>query len=240
MHLTFGTFVKGQLFKAPKPVVKADLTGKTVIVLGANTGLGFEATKHFASMNAGGLILALRSKPKQGTGRAHRTAPELKTETGYGKAELWLVDLADFASVKEFADKFERDGGRLDILVENAGVGGFTYEPLQATELDPINGTAKANGLEKHQESVKSYQKAIESTSIPALQRQCQSALEFAQAKIPKSSPISLSDNLENSRAERLNRTGAAPMVVQPTSSKKQGVWLLANNGGDYSWVPIV
>jgi NAD(P)-dependent dehydrogenase (short-subunit alcohol dehydrogenase family) len=47
-----------------KPVVKADLTGKTVVVLGANTGLGFEATKHFATMNPGRLILACRSQSK--------------------------------------------------------------------------------------------------------------------------------------------------------------------------------
>ncbi|KAJ6457396.1 hypothetical protein C8R47DRAFT_1227432 [Mycena vitilis] len=123
MRLTFGTFVKGQLFKAPKPVVKSDLTGKTVIVLGANTGLGFEATKHFARMNAGRLILACRSQS-----RGQAAVDKLKAETGYGKAELWLIDLADFESVKQFAGKFERDGGRLDILVENAGVGGFTYE----------------------------------------------------------------------------------------------------------------
>jgi NAD(P)-dependent dehydrogenase (short-subunit alcohol dehydrogenase family) len=46
----------------------------------------------------------------------------LKAETGYSKAELWIIDLADSMSVKCFVDKFERDGGRLDILVENAAV----------------------------------------------------------------------------------------------------------------------
>ncbi|KAJ7367136.1 hypothetical protein DFH08DRAFT_185925 [Mycena albidolilacea] len=57
-----------------------------------------------------------------------RTAPlELQAETGYAKGELWLVDLADFDSVKRFADKFESDGGRLDILVENAAISTGTY-----------------------------------------------------------------------------------------------------------------
>lgn len=48
----------------PSPVVKADLSGKTVIVIGANVGLGFEAAKHFASLNPGRLILGCRSEQK--------------------------------------------------------------------------------------------------------------------------------------------------------------------------------
>ena len=52
----------------------------------------------------------------------------LRTETGYDQAELWLVDQADFSSVKSFADKFEEQGGRLDYLILNAAVGLQTYE----------------------------------------------------------------------------------------------------------------
>jgi NAD(P)-dependent dehydrogenase (short-subunit alcohol dehydrogenase family) len=115
MRLSLWDFIVDQ-WRAQPPVVKVDLTGKTVIVLGANTGIGFEASKHFATMNPGRLILACRSQSK---GQA--ALDELKATTGYSKAELWIIDLADFASVKEFANKFERDGGRLDILVENAG-----------------------------------------------------------------------------------------------------------------------
>ncbi|KAJ7483178.1 hypothetical protein FB451DRAFT_1338105 [Mycena latifolia] len=119
MQITFWGFVFNQ-WKTVQPVVKTDLSGKTVVVIGANTGLGFEATKHFASMNPGRLILACRNQSK---GEA-----AIETETGYSKAELWIIDLADFASVKHFADKFEQDGGRLDILVENAGVATWAYE----------------------------------------------------------------------------------------------------------------
>jgi NADP-dependent 3-hydroxy acid dehydrogenase YdfG len=46
----------------------------------------------------------------------------LSEDTGYQIAELWIIDLADFASVKSFADRFDKEGGRLDLLVENAGV----------------------------------------------------------------------------------------------------------------------
>jgi NAD(P)-dependent dehydrogenase (short-subunit alcohol dehydrogenase family) len=43
-------------------------------------------------------------------------------DTGCQTAELRIIDLADFASVKSFADRFDKEGGRLDILVENAAV----------------------------------------------------------------------------------------------------------------------
>ncbi|KAF7345532.1 WW domain-containing oxidoreductase [Mycena venus] len=42
--------------------------------------------------------------------------------------EMWIIDLADFSSVRKFADKFERDGGCPGILVENAAIGSFKYE----------------------------------------------------------------------------------------------------------------
>lgn len=60
---TFLNFVQDQWTPIP-PVVTADLEGKTVIITGANTGLGFEAAKHFARMNPGRLILACRSQQK--------------------------------------------------------------------------------------------------------------------------------------------------------------------------------
>ncbi|KAJ7671217.1 hypothetical protein B0H17DRAFT_1209073 [Mycena rosella] len=110
-------------FAKPPSVTKADLTGKTGIVLGANTGLGFEATKHFARMNPGWLILACRSQSK---GLA--ALEQVKADTGFKNAELWITDLSDFASAKSFADKFEQDGGRLDVLVENAGLAPTAYE----------------------------------------------------------------------------------------------------------------
>lgn len=46
------------------PVAKADLQGKVVLVVGANTGLGFEATKHFALMGPARLVLACRNEAR--------------------------------------------------------------------------------------------------------------------------------------------------------------------------------
>lgn len=46
------------------PVVKADLTGKTVVVVGANAGLGLEACKHFAMMKPARIIMGCRSEKR--------------------------------------------------------------------------------------------------------------------------------------------------------------------------------
>jgi retinol dehydrogenase-12 len=63
MKLTVSDFIKNQWTAVP-PVAQADLTGKTVIITGANNGIGFEAAKHFARMKPGKLILACRSKER--------------------------------------------------------------------------------------------------------------------------------------------------------------------------------
>lgn len=58
-------------------------------------------------------------------------ATELKRDTGCETAELWILDLASFDSVKSFSDRFNKEGGRLDILVENAAVA--PSDPLRTT-----------------------------------------------------------------------------------------------------------
>ncbi|KAG1738038.1 hypothetical protein EDB19DRAFT_1636601 [Suillus lakei] len=106
------------------PVETADLSGKTVLVVGANVGIGLEASKHFARMQPARLIMACRNETK---GKA--ALAEIEQETGYNGCELWIVDLANFASVTAFADKFEKEGGDLHILVMNAGILQHVYQP---------------------------------------------------------------------------------------------------------------
>jgi retinol dehydrogenase-12 len=46
------------------PVEMIDLSAKTVLVVGANVGIGLEASKHFARMQPARLIIACRSESK--------------------------------------------------------------------------------------------------------------------------------------------------------------------------------
>ncbi|KJA23640.1 hypothetical protein HYPSUDRAFT_201349 [Hypholoma sublateritium FD-334 SS-4] len=116
MQFKVAQFLKEQ-YNPVSAVVQADLQGKTVIVTGANNGIGFETAKHFARMNPAKLILACRSQE-----RGEAAVKKIWEETGCSNVELWLLDLASFESVKAFAERFEREGTRLDLLVENAAI----------------------------------------------------------------------------------------------------------------------
>ena len=84
------------------------LDGRTVVVTGANSGLGLIAARAFARAGAH-VVLAVRNTTKGSAAAA--TVP--------GSAEVRALDLSDLASVRAFADEWEGD---LDILVNNAGV----------------------------------------------------------------------------------------------------------------------
>ena len=93
-----------------------DQTGRTVVVTGANSGTGRETAKRLAAAGAR-VVLAVRN-PDKG---ADALAEVLGTRPD-AQAEVRILDLADLASVRAFADGLGRDLGRLDTLVNNAGV----------------------------------------------------------------------------------------------------------------------
>ncbi|KAK0214489.1 hypothetical protein IW262DRAFT_274804 [Armillaria fumosa] len=112
-----------------RAVISADLSGKTLVLTGANTGLGFEAAKHFAKMNPARLVLTARDGTK-----AKKALTEIQADTGYTRAEFWILDLANFASLVAFADRIDLELERLDILVENAGIATWDYEQVEGWE----------------------------------------------------------------------------------------------------------
>ena len=93
-----------------------DLTGKVIIVTGANSGIGFEAAKEFARKNAQ-TILACRNMDK---GQA--ALAEIQAEILGAQVELMQLDLASQASVAQFAGEFKTKYEQLDVLVNNAGI----------------------------------------------------------------------------------------------------------------------
>jgi NAD(P)-dependent dehydrogenase (short-subunit alcohol dehydrogenase family) len=93
-----------------------DLTGKTTIVTGANTGIGFETA--LALYEAGAhVVLACRS-----LGNAQEALAKIKEQKGKGILETALLDLASLAAVKQFAETFIQKHRQLHLLINNAGV----------------------------------------------------------------------------------------------------------------------
>ena len=95
---------------------RASLLGKTVIVTGANTGIGKTTALDMAARGAR-VILACRSEK-----RALPAVEEIVEKTKNSEVLFMKLDLASFSSVQEFSDKFLRNEKRLDILINNAGV----------------------------------------------------------------------------------------------------------------------
>ena len=93
-----------------------DLTGKVVIVTGANSGLGLASTKAFAAKGAT-VIMACRNMSK-----AEKAKAEVLAGTPNANLDLMPLDNASLASVKAFSDAFKAKYDRLDILLNNAGV----------------------------------------------------------------------------------------------------------------------
>ena len=86
--------------------------GRTVIVTGANSGLGFVTARELARVGAK-TILAVRNKAKGDEAAAAMT----------GDVEVRSLDLQDLASVRAFADGIDT----VDVLVNNAGIMAVPY-----------------------------------------------------------------------------------------------------------------
>lgn len=93
-----------------------DQQGKLAVVTGANSGTGKEAAKRLATAGAH-VVLAVRSPDKGEQARA-----EIRTAHPAAHVEVRRLDLADLASVREFADDLIAEGKPLDLLLNNAGV----------------------------------------------------------------------------------------------------------------------
>ena len=93
-----------------------DQTGKLIIVTGANSGTGMEATRRLAAAGAH-VVMAVRTPAKGEQARA-----EILAQHPGARLEVLRVDLADLASVREFAGRLLAAGTPIDLLVNNAGV----------------------------------------------------------------------------------------------------------------------
>ena len=111
-----------------------DLTGKTILITGCNSGIGYETMR----------VLCARGAHVLGTGRTFAKAAEACASVegpGHGKATPLECELTDFTNVAACAAQVNNMGIPVDVLILNAGV-----MALQELEQVDINGTL----LEKH------------------------------------------------------------------------------------------
>ena len=93
-----------------------DLSGKNVVITGANTGLGFATAKAMAEKNAN-VIMACRSQE-----RAEKAKQDILEDYPNASIDILLLDLGDLSTVDAFAKAYKERYKSLDILINNAGV----------------------------------------------------------------------------------------------------------------------
>jgi len=99
----------------------SDLHGKVAVVTGASKGIGAEIAKALSA--AGAAVVVNYSSSKEG---AERVVAEIAAKGG--KAVAISGDVAKAAEVTRLFDETKKAFGRLDVLVNNAGV--YKYVPL--------------------------------------------------------------------------------------------------------------
>ncbi|HEX9314221.1 MAG TPA: SDR family oxidoreductase [Actinomycetota bacterium] len=104
-----------------------DQTGRLIVVTGANSGTGKEATRRLAAAGAH-VVMGVRTITK-----GEQARDEILTGQPDAQLEVRHIDLADLASVKEFAGGLAADGTPIDLLINNAGV---MAPPTRMTTVD--------------------------------------------------------------------------------------------------------
>lgn len=93
-----------------------DQTGRRAVVTGANSGLGLITARELARHGAE-VVLACRD-----TAKGEAAAAAIRAAAPGAAVSVDALDLADLASVRDFAERFATAHDRLDLLIDNAGV----------------------------------------------------------------------------------------------------------------------
>jgi NAD(P)-dependent dehydrogenase (short-subunit alcohol dehydrogenase family) len=113
-------FFKAQFTKIPQ-INPVNLSNSTILITGANAGIGFEAAREILKSKPKRLILAVRSLE-----RGNSAASELaKVKAASTEIDVRQLDQSSFSSVKAFADGL--NGQKVDVAILNAGTWSFKW-----------------------------------------------------------------------------------------------------------------
>jgi NAD(P)-dependent dehydrogenase (short-subunit alcohol dehydrogenase family) len=128
---------------------------KTVLITGANKGIGFETAKQLAQL---GYYVYLGSRDKAKGLEAIKKLSEL----GISNAAAIEIDVADIDSIKQARKELESTIGQLDVLINNAGIAGDQPQNMSVCDMGLLRSVFETN-----------YFGAIQTTQqfIPLLKR---------------------------------------------------------------------
>ncbi|KAJ7763576.1 hypothetical protein DFH07DRAFT_1059253 [Mycena maculata] len=116
-HYLLFNLLYDQLF-AKLTATYANLTGRTFLITGGNSGLGLAVAVHLARLNPARLVLGVRS-----LGKGEEAKREIVAQTGFsGLIDVWKLEMDKFASVQQFSARAKTSLERLDGAILNAGI----------------------------------------------------------------------------------------------------------------------
>lgn len=105
--------------------MKTDFSGKVVLVTGASRGIGREIARQFADRGARIVVHYHQDR---------KAAEQVRSDLAGGPHVIVSADLGDAAAVEYLAEKSLREMGRIDVLVNNAGV--YEFHPVATTTFE--------------------------------------------------------------------------------------------------------
>jgi NAD(P)-dependent dehydrogenase (short-subunit alcohol dehydrogenase family) len=91
------------------------LKGKTILITGANSGIGKVTATELAKLGAN-IVMVCRNEEK-----AKAVQEDINALTGLNNIDLYIADMSSHSSIKKFADAFYKKHNSLDVLINNAG-----------------------------------------------------------------------------------------------------------------------
>jgi NAD(P)-dependent dehydrogenase (short-subunit alcohol dehydrogenase family) len=115
------------------PAPNTTLSGRTAIVTGGNTGLGYEAAAQLLGLRLSCMILAVRS-----IDRGEVAASKLRQQYPNAKIEVWQLDMCSYDSIQSFASRVGSQLSRVDIVILNAGTIRLKFSQVKSTGHEEI------------------------------------------------------------------------------------------------------
>lgn len=91
------------------------MNSKTILISGANSGLGFEAARQLAKQGHEIILLCRNSE------KGEQAVKDIRAFSGNSKIHLYAANLAVQKSVEQVAEQIKKDFSKLDVLLNNAG-----------------------------------------------------------------------------------------------------------------------